>query len=397
MAHNRKRYLSERLNRAIRYSPITGIIGQRQVGKTTLLLRGAAETVTLDKEQYLRLADSDPDGFLEGHRSPFGIDEIQLCPKLFPALKVTVQENKRPGQFLLSGSVRFTSKKDIRESLTGRIVTLELLPFTVAEALEEPLPRLIETLLKITSEKQLTQFISRRSRTPLSFSQYLDCGGLPGICFFRDRSIRNEKWEAHLNTTLTRDIREIYPTTILYPSLRRLLAYLAHQQGRPLNLSQAARESQISTVTLPKLLFALEGLFLIRPVEIRGIHRTTYFLEDQGMATWLMHKNAVDTADIMRGLYANLRQEVHYRPENGGEIFRWTTRNGADVSLAFVQSGKVLGIQCTPDKVPTPKLLRSAASFQRTFPNAQIVIAYGGVETRLFHKKLIWIPYWKLL
>jgi AAA domain len=75
------------------------------------------------------------------------IDEAQLFPALFPALKAHVRINKRKGQFLLSGSVRFTSKADIRESLTGRIVSLELLPFTISGAAGVPLPDLRERLL----------------------------------------------------------------------------------------------------------------------------------------------------------------------------------------------------------------------------------------------------------
>ena len=65
---------------------------------------------------------------------PFGINEAQLCSPLFPALKQWVRTNKAKEQFILSGSVRFTSKADIRESLTGRIISLELLPFTIAES-----------------------------------------------------------------------------------------------------------------------------------------------------------------------------------------------------------------------------------------------------------------------
>jgi predicted AAA+ superfamily ATPase len=75
------------------------------------------------------------------------LDECQLAERLFPALKERVRKDKRPGQFYLSGSVRFTSKRLIRESLTGRIMTADLFPLTLSELdrgeLPDWLPRLV--------------------------------------------------------------------------------------------------------------------------------------------------------------------------------------------------------------------------------------------------------------
>src|SRR5687768_3130424 len=144
MPHERKRYLSAGIGHALSYSPLVGIIGQRQVGKTTLLEAFSSEYTTFDRAAVLEQARADADLFLQGRKPPFGIDEAQLCPPLFPALKERVRTHKHKGQFILSGSVRFTSKADIRESLTGRIVSLELLPFTMAEAAEQPLPNVCE-------------------------------------------------------------------------------------------------------------------------------------------------------------------------------------------------------------------------------------------------------------
>ena len=134
MAHERIRHASDRLKRLLGFSPIVGIFGHRQVGKTTLLSRHVRSYATLDLRAQLDRAEADPQAFVSSATEyPFGIDEAQLAPALFPALKEHVRVHRRPGQFILSGSVRFTSRKAIRESLTGRIVHLELLPFTQAE------------------------------------------------------------------------------------------------------------------------------------------------------------------------------------------------------------------------------------------------------------------------
>jgi uncharacterized protein len=261
MPHQRKRYLASNVARALGYSPIVGVLGQRQVGKTTLLEAICEEYVTFDKAATLNQAKADAELFLEGRKAPFGIDETQLCAPLFPALKEWVRTEKKRGQFILSGSVRFTSRADIRESLTGRIVTLELLPFTISEAAEQPLPNVCARLLATKSAAALN-FLESPNANRQAFARYLERGGLPGICFLRDSHVRFEKLESHLDTLLNRDIRQVYSTTLLYGSLRALLEYLARHQGRPFEWSEAARTSQISRVTLKRVLFAFEASFL---------------------------------------------------------------------------------------------------------------------------------------
>ena len=108
-------------------------MGHRQVGKTTLLESVAKQYYTLDRQLDFDIIQSDPETFLSQSRSRCGLDEVQMMPSLFPALKEQVRKNKTPGQFLLSGSVRFTSRKAIQESLTGCIIYLELLPLSISE------------------------------------------------------------------------------------------------------------------------------------------------------------------------------------------------------------------------------------------------------------------------
>ena len=124
------------------------------MGKTTLIEEAAGAYVSLDDQDARSRATLDPKTFLRKEISrspagrPAGLDESQWVPELFPALKEHVRVHKRPGQFLISGSVRFYSRLAIRESLTGRIVNTELLPFSVAELEGLPRPRLILSLLQ---------------------------------------------------------------------------------------------------------------------------------------------------------------------------------------------------------------------------------------------------------
>jgi len=395
MPHERKRYLGPGLARTLAHSQIAGILGQRQVGKTTLLEASCKEYATFDRAATLMQANTDAELFLKGHASPFGIDEAQLCAPLFPALKEHVRVDKRRGQFILSGSVRFTSKADIRESLTGRIVALELLPLTLAEIKGRPLPNICERILKANSAAALAS-LDKTSSTRVDFGRYLEEGGLPGICFFRDPHIRMARFEAHLDTLLNRDIRQVYPTTLPYSSLRALLEHLARTQGRPFEWAEAARASQISRITLKKVLFALEALFLTRTIPDIDGHKPTIFLEDQGTASWLKGSALENADDLTRGLYANLRQEYHYRPELRAKISHWRIQNEIEVPLIFSSRHGRLGIVPTLSEQPAPKTLGSAQSFLNKFPGSKVVIAYGG--STIVHKppSMLWIPYWKL-
>jgi len=144
MPHERKRHVNDLYAQLLAFSPITGVCGHRQVGKSTFLAASASEYRTLDDDEILEEAHSNPKNVLNSKKvHSLIIDECQLEPKLFPALKEHVRKVKRPGQFILSGSVRFTSRVAIRESLAWRMAFFEMLPFTVSEILEQPLSETI--------------------------------------------------------------------------------------------------------------------------------------------------------------------------------------------------------------------------------------------------------------
>lgn len=357
MPHLRKRYAEALIKRAVSHSPIVGIFGQRQVGKTTLLEAESNEFCTLDHERTLLELESDPQLFIENRAHHFAIDEAQLSPRLFPALKEYVRVHKKPGQFILSGSVRFSSRKAIRESLTGRISVVEVLPFTHSEANQQPLPSRLEGLSRVSHQRGLDSLFEKNTPTTESeFEAYLQTGGLPGIAFFRSASVRADRYQTQIDTLLNRDLRLVHQTSLPYQSLRDLLEFLAIRQGLPFELKDAIAASQISGITIKKLLFAYEALFLIRLVKSSGDEKKpTYFLEDQGFASWISRRGFETAYDVVRGLYANLRQEIHYRPELNGRIYQFRTKNDVDIPLVFDAENIKLGFIATMDKQLRPK------------------------------------------
>ena len=394
MPHNRDRYIQPLILQALKHSPIVGLLGHRQVGKTTLASAIAHEYVTFDSAYELENAIHRPIEFLENRRSPFAVDEAQLCPALFPAAKEWVRTHPKKGQLIFTGSVRFTARKLIRESLTGRIVNLEVLPMSIAELNGWPLPQFISDLIKIGSSRSLDTFEAKHKNIkPQLFWEYLNTGGLPGICFFRDASVRQTRFESHLDTILNRDLHLIVRSTLSPLQLRRLATFLAQNQGEPLELKSAAKACQASTTTVKKLLIAFEALFLIRPLPSYGtVSKISYFFEDQGLATHLGQDLLSPQTQILRGVFANLRSELHYRPHPKNEIFSFRTHDGAVVPLAFRTEQGVLGIIPSDEKTPTLKARASARSFLEHFPHAKVIVTTTAhqVETRDF--KIISVP-----
>lgn len=375
-----------------------GIIGQRQTGKTTLAEAISKEYETLDLTKSLERAESGPEEFLRGRKAPFTIDECQMAPSLFPALKEHVRVRPRPGQFILAGSVRFTSRKAIRESLTGRIVNLELLPLSVAESHEEALPGF---LLKLIQGERLQEIepvsISWLRSMEKRFQEFLQNGGLPGICFFRATHVRSARFETQLETLLERDIRLLLNTQVPYRRLKALLSSLAMNQGFPLNLTDLAKFANVTPPTVRKLLQAMEAMFLIRSIATEKQNRPVVFLEDQGMATYLSPEPWSREVDLVRGLFACILPQFLYRPETASVFYQYRTRGGAKVAIALRTSLGRIGILPVAHDEPTASSLASARSFVSDTPKTKAVIAHSGSKIIRVSENILAVPYQLLL
>ena len=132
------------------WSPAIGILGMRQTGKSTLVRGLCTDFLTFDDPSALRALEEGGGAYLESLAPPVGLDEAQKAPPVFDLVKLVSDRSRKPGRFLLTGSVRFASRGQIRESLTGRIALFELRPLTLSEAHGH---RLSPFLNQLTSDK----------------------------------------------------------------------------------------------------------------------------------------------------------------------------------------------------------------------------------------------------
>ncbi len=380
MPHIRERHLLEPFKKLIRNARIVGILGHRQVGKTTLLQSVAKEYVTLDDEDTYIAAKTSPKKFIASLTANLsGIDECQLVPGLFPAVKVRVGTSAIPGRFILSGSVRFTSRRAIRESLTGRISNIELYPFVLTELNETPNSSFLLKALQIKNIDHLAndaqQAQSQHNNRSKLLLKYLSQGGLPGLFHLRDLATQQNLLRNLMETILDRDLRLVYNTTLPY---QRILEYCQMLAQAPLEIvrpSTLKKSLRIAESTQKNLLHALESVFLIRRIPVEGDFKGDLFwFEDQIERNYFARQPAWDESDWTTLVYRNARAQFNYQVGEASHFFCYRTRGGASVPLGIRTSNGALGmIPVKSQSDINTSLKRSAESFLKRYNHSKVL------------------------
>jgi predicted AAA+ superfamily ATPase len=399
MPHTRKRYLETILKKCLNFSSLVGVLGHRQVGKTTLIERLGSAYYTLDVKKESDEARADPAKYLKArHGDRVVIDECQTVPELFPELKEWVRKHKRPGQFILSGSVRFTSREGIRESLTGRIVNLELLPMTLSEQNGEPLNDFCVNALAYKNLDVLPEqfhFNARKiEKTHQAMRKYFEQGGLPGVCFIRDESLRTLRLDEQLNTILDRDLRQVKNIQLSLRDLRALFRSFAAQQGEVINYTRIKEETGISAPTIKKVMFAMEAVFLFRTLSVEGgAARETLFFEDLGEWNRILSGDPTLIQQLTHFCFTHVRTQFSYRLEESTEAFQYRTRGGALIPLAFKNKNGVLGIVPVSADDQAESVMGSVNSFLKTYAQSNVLIVHPEVSRlRLIQSRVLVVP-----
>ncbi len=288
-----KRTLVKNLFRIGQYFPILLLTGPRQVGKTTILemvSQGKMKYVSLDDMNERALAKSDPALFIENHRPPVIIDEVQYAPELFSVLKIYVDSHKNEnGLFWLTGSQKFTLMQNVQESLAGRVAVLDVLGLSVAEIEGHPetepfLPT--DTWLQTARNRQVED-------TDVSkLYERIWNGSFPRL-ISQNNAERDIFYRSYMQTYIERDIRDSYDVadSIAFYNFVRAAAA---RTGQLLNYAELARDVGIDPKTAKTWLSILErsGLVkLLQPyynnVTNRIIKTPKLYFLDTGLCAYL--------------------------------------------------------------------------------------------------------------
>ena len=284
-----ERFVERRAEEALSDTPVVLIVGPRRAGKTTLVRKmgDAGRTyITLDDQTVLEAARSDPAGFIRGLDRAI-IDEIQRAPDLLLAIKKSVDEDYRPGRFLLTGSANVLTLPRVADSLAGRMETLRLLPLARAEIAGKPstfLERLFAGKLRSDRQAVIGDDLVR----------LVLLGGFPEA-ISRESERRRQDWaRSYLTSVLTRDLRDIAEIEKL-TELPKFVRLLAEHSGQLVNYSQFGSSINVSYKTGQRYVGLLEQVFLVATLQpwytnaLKRIAKTPklHFLDSGLLATAL--------------------------------------------------------------------------------------------------------------
>ncbi|MCP4699305.1 MAG: ATP-binding protein [Gammaproteobacteria bacterium] len=254
-----QRYIEPRLNEALADTPVVCLFGARQVGKTTLAQQLAPKRtyISFDDAALSSTASQDPTGFVQGLPEQVTLDEVQRVPELMRAIKVSVDQNRRPGRFLLTGSANLLLLPGVQESLAGRMEVLNLYPLS-----EQEKQRASDTLLERLVNGDIKAWIKDEQTMLNGVAEAICAGGYPEP---NTRSpARARQWHRqYINAIIQRDIKDIAAIRDEEEMLR-LIQILAYRTGTLLNVSSLAKDLGMRRETAEKYLTVLERLFLIR-------------------------------------------------------------------------------------------------------------------------------------
>lgn len=350
-------------------TPVAVLNGARQVGKTTLVARlsypGSTEVVSLDDAANRDAARDDPRAFIQRPVDTLVIDEAQLEPSLFRAIKAEVDRDRRPGRFLLTGSARLLLAPDMADALVGRVEILELWPFSQGEFaghVDGFVDRLFTTPRDLirTSDFRRSDMVGR-----------IAAGGFPAI-MSRTPARRRPWFDNYLTTAAQSVIREITAIERL-AEIPRLLRLCAARTSTELNVTAIANELSIPARTTDGYLALLEAAFLIHRLPAwstnlssKVIRTPKLVVSDSGLACHLLGVNGttLDRPDgplgpLVETFVANeIRKQLSWSAE-APTLWHFRDRNGAEVDLVLEHpDGRICGIEAKATSTPRSEHLR---------------------------------------
>lgn len=291
------RLVRARLAEALTESPVVLLHGPRQCGKTTLARGlgddGGRRYVTLDDAATLAAVRADPGGFVLDIEGPVTIDEVQRVPELFLAIKQSVDRDRRPGRFLLTGSANALFVPRAADSLAGRMEIVRLHPLSEVEiGRQQPgfLDRVFAGGFKMAQGERLGP----------KLADLIVRGGFPESVRRQTARGRNTWARDYLTAIIQRDVRELSRIQRI-DLLPRLLELAAGQTARLVNVSEIAAPFGVSRNTVRDYLTLLRQVFLVEELPAWHANRLKRLVKapkvhvtDSGLACALLGIDADD-------------------------------------------------------------------------------------------------------
>ncbi len=357
-----ERHLTPALRQSLRDTPVTMLVGPRQSGKSTLVQALTDEIedaryVSLDRGLNLTLAREDPVGFVADPHRTLVIDEVQRAPDLLLEIKASVDGDRRPGRFVLTGSADVLALPRVADTLAGRMEVLRLWPLSQGEIdgrreafLDVLLAGEPESLASMADPPERQDLLSR-----------IEAGGYPEA-LARVGARRTRWFDSYLDTMLQREVRDIANVAGLTDLPRLMLLLASHATGL-LNYAGISRDLGMPQTTLKRYLALLETAFLVETVPAwfrnigkRLVKSPKLILTDAGLLAHLLGgkpalersfgavlENFVLMELVKQASVSDARPAIcHYRTSEGLEVDAIVEPRGGPVCAVEVKAAATL-------------------------------------------------------
>ncbi len=399
------RLVLSRLTEALADTPVVLIHGPRQSGKTTLarVVGDAAgyAYISFDDDVLRASAQADPVGFVADLPDNVVLDEVQRVPGLFTSIKAAVDRDRRPGRFILTGSANVLLVPKLADSLAGRMEILRLYPLAQAE-LARTQPGFLEALFGAKFKS------GSRPRLGRELAERVAAGGYPAA-LARSTARRRAAWyRDYIDTLVQRDVRDLARISAL-DALPRLMALVAGQTARLLNVAELATPFQLSRPTVRDYVTLLERIFLLEELPSwhsnrlnRLIKTPKVHLGDTGLACALLGVQAATlVADrallgqlLETFVYQELRRQASWE-EDPVAFHHFRDKDGAEVDIVLERaSQQVAGIEVKAAATVTAADFKGLRKLKEAAGKrfATGVVLYDGEVTAPFGDGLFAVP-----
>lgn len=349
--------------------PVVLLTGPRQVGKTTMLkklMEGSNRNyVSLDDLNERALAKTDPELFLQLHKPPVLIDEVQYAPELFTYIKINVDKNHEPGAFWLTGSQIFKLMRGVQESLAGRVAVLSMTTLSQAEISNGRMEPFALDLEKLA--------IRQQERTPADtheiFKRIFN-GSMPAII----SGVNNNNqifYSSYISTYIERDVKELSDTIDSLKFLRFMTA-VAARCSQILNVAEIARDADINQLQAKNWLGILETLgiiFYLHPYSNNLLKRLVktpkLYFYDAGLVCHLTRWSSAETLEsgAMNGaiLENYVVSEIAKTYLNCGKepyIYYYRDKDAKEIDIVLEHDGVLNPIEIKKTANPGTELIK---------------------------------------
>jgi hypothetical protein len=399
------RNISQTLEKALQRSPVVLLTGARQTGKSTLVKKIGNEKqyqyITFDDLRYLSAAQKDPISFINNLEKPVILDEVQRVPQLFLPIKHFIDDNRKAGTFILTGSANPLLIPHLGDSLAGRMEILKLYPLSQGELQNKQ-----ETFAQNVFTPNITQMKCEKLSKQLLLDKLI-IGGYPAVQHF-NKEDREAWFDAYITTVLQRDVKDLSRIEGI-AELPNLLQLLATRTSSLANISELSRTIEISNSTLNIYPTLLETLFLIffqQPWSTnlgkRLVKSPKVYLGDVGLLLHLLRieSSAYLSDSQMTGkivetfVVEEILKQLSFKPSKT-QMFHYRTQTGNEVDILLEDaSGNIVGIEVKSSETVTHGDFKGLYHLKESLGSKFVMglLLYAGSEKIPFGEKLWAMP-----